>query len=527
MKINELPIAFSKNGSNLCFVSRNHVNLNKAIEKYQDYPSSFERPTLASLVFRFSIPLQIPQKRRFLFQFSMGHNVQIPSLKMKQMKTYQCPQAIALPLNTSANLRRLLLLLWLLSFYALSAFSQELVFKNAELISGTDKQDGAIYRFATVNNKVDALVTISGRSSNNVNLISFDMDNVGHDKAFQPRVGYGNGNTPDGLTEWWMEFTISFVNTGTNSPASVDSFKVTGLDIDGNGQEINEWVCFYNNQTYMFENSTLLQGSNMMEYVNSVATVVGRKFVGPTENFVDIDTTATGVMVTNKYGATNSFKLRTGATSTAANGASNRMYSFWFKSFNYQEPNEFRLPLVLLDFNTTLINKKVSVNWTTGKEKELSHFVIERSTNGRDYTEAGIVVANGSSNVKINYSFADDIKSDVKGILYYRLKMVDMDGSIQRSTVKLIRMGEQKVAMGISTFPNPVINELRVTVPASWQNSKLVLDVYNTNGQIVKQVTASKASQTEILNMNGLTAGVYFVKATSGGETAVQRVVKN
>ncbi len=442
------------------------------------------------------------------------------------MKTYQCPQAIALSVNSSANVRRLLLLLWLLSFYALTASSQELVFENAQLVSGIDKEDGATYRFTKVNTKVDAIVTINGRSSSNVRLVSFDMDHVGHNKAFQPRVGYGNDNTPAGLTDWWMEFNISFVKTGTNTAVSVDSFKVTGLDIDGNGQKINEWVSFYNNKTYQFENTTQLSGANIMEMVGEVSTVVGRKFMGPTENYVDVDTNATGVMVTNSYESTNSLRLRAGATSTGANGASNRMYSFWFKSFNYQDPNVFTLPLVLLSFNTTLAEKKVNVNWTTGKEKELSHFVIERSTNGMDYAEVGMVVASGSSNVKIDYSFSDLLKSDLKGILYYRLKMVDMDGSIQRSTVKLIRLGDAKATVGISTYPNPVMSELRVTLPANWQNTKVVLDVYNTNGQIVKQVTASRAGQTEVLNMNGLPSGIYVVKATSGGESAVQRVVK-
>ena len=327
------------------------------------------------------------------------------------MKTYQCPQAIALHLHSSANIRRLLILLWLLSFYALTASSQELVFKNAQLISGIDKQDGAIYRFSNVNSKVDAIVTIEGRSSTNVKLVSFDMDNTGHDKAFQPRVGYGNDNTPDGLTDWWMEFSIKFVGTGTNNPAAVDSFKVTALDIDGNGQKINEWVSFYNSKSYKFESTTQLIGSNILELINSVSTVVGRKFVGPTDNYVDVDTNATNVMVTNSYETINSFKFRAGATSTGANGASNRMYSFYFKSFSYKDPTEFRLPLVLLSFNTTLVDKKVNVNWTTGKEKELSHFVIERSTNGLDYTEVGMVMASGSSNVKIDYSFSYALKS--------------------------------------------------------------------------------------------------------------------
>src|SRR5215475_2029111 len=112
--------------------------------------------------------------------------------------------------------------------------SNDLQFRNAKLESGIAGKDGAVYRFSQVNNDVDALVKITGRSSSQVKLVSIDITNTGWDNAFQPQVTYGNGRT-NGATDYWMEFEISFVEKGKTSPVTVSSFNVTGLDIDGNG----------------------------------------------------------------------------------------------------------------------------------------------------------------------------------------------------------------------------------------------------------------------------------------------------
>lgn len=442
------------------------------------------------------------------------------------MTKYLCPKAKVITINLPLILRRSLLVI-LLAFYACYVSAQELVFTNPVLVSGSAGEDGAIYRFTKVNNNVDALVTINGRSSSLVTLVDLDMTYTGHGKAFQPRVTCNNNTTPAGISDWWMEFKISFVNTGTTTPAVVDSFKVTALDIDGNGDKINEWVSFYNNKTFQYESTTLLSGSNIMEMIGIVNTVVGRKFTGPVQNYVDVDTSATNVMVTNGYEQANNFRVRTGGHSTGVSGAADRMYSMWFKSFAYKTPNTFSLPLVLLNFNTTLANKKVMLSWVTGQEKELSHFVIERSVNGIEYKEVGMVIAQGTSNVKIEYSFPDAINTLANGVVYYRLKMVDMDGHYQRSQIRLIRLGEQKETATVAAYPNPVISELRVTVPANWQNTMVTFDLFNASGQLVKHVVASKASQTETLNVNELTNGLYIMKVSNGTETAVQRIVKS
>ncbi len=437
---------------------------------------------------------------------------------------YLYPTSISYPVNPPAILRKGLLLL-ILTLYSFFALSQELTFKNPILESGVDGADGAVYRFMKVNSKVDALVTISARSSSQVKLQDIDKKAAGLDKAFQPQVMFNDNNTPAGNIDWWMEFNITFVNSGLNSPAAVDSFRVTGLDIDGNSDKINEWVSFYNNASFSYENTTLLNSSNIYETIGITNTVVGKKFDGPTKRYHNIDTAAKDVMVTTNYVGLNSFKFRAGGHSTKGNGATDGMYAFWFKSLNTSQ--EFSLPLVLTEFSATLNNKIVGLNWITGKEKSLNYFVVERSVNGVDYKEIGVVVASGGSNVKTTYNFSDEINNKATGIVYYRLKMVDFEGRSQRSQVRMIRVGEEKDNLRLDTYPNPVTSELRITLPVAWQNATVSFDLYTSNGLMVKHMVAGKSNQTEILNVNDLRTGVYIIKVSNGTETAVQRIVKS
>jgi hypothetical protein len=56
------------------------------------------------------------------------------------------------------------------------------------------------------------------------------------------------------------------------------------------------------------------------------------------------------------------------------------------------------------------------------------------------------------------------------GIIYYRLKIINKDGSVSYSPVGIIRLMQDKQGINLATYPKPVANELRVTIPSAWQN---------------------------------------------------------
>lgn len=406
------------------------------------------------------------------------------------------------------------------SFVSKAQNAAELVFQNASLISGTAGNDGAVYRFPMVNNDLDALVTIKGRSSASINLSNIDLPTTGHNKALQPQVRYGSGNVSSANT-WWMEFEVVFVTRNTSTPAILNNFKVTALDIDGNGDKLKEFNSFYNPGLYTLENPTNLNVDNLVVSGNTV----GKTFTGSIVDHPGIDTSATDIMTTISYSGTNTVKFRVGGVTTGSTGNANRMHSIWFREFNYTNPQI--LPVKLASFTATLNNNKADLKWVTASEINVSHYVIEKSIDGTNFSDAGLMFAYGSTTDQTNYSFSDNLTTTTATVVYYRLRAVDIDGEMQYSETRIIRLSKQKgPALTVLTYPNPVNNELRVTLPAEWQSKPVVFELFSLNGQVVKRSQTANSSQTETMNLSAIAPGVYVVKVSCEGVLAQQKIIK-
>jgi hypothetical protein len=416
-------------------------------------------------------------------------------------------------------------------FYSVTN-AQEFNFKKGVLVSGVEGQDGAVYRFSSVSSGIDGLIKINGRSSSMVSLVTIDLTNSGFDKAFQPQVTYGNNTSPAGTTDWWMEFQVSFVQANTNVPAVLTSFDVSGLDIDGNNDKISEYASFYGLQSFLLEKNSALKVTTITQKDDGNEgkdkdQKIGERFDGPVTNYTNVDTLATTVMVTNTFLATNSFRMRTGAKSTGVSGAANRMYSFWFKSFFFQAPITTLLPVTLINWNATFANSTVSLKWTTTVERNASHFIIERSFDGSEYSDIAMLFAAGNSEINIDYAYADKVPAGNSGTIYYRLKMVDLDGRSKTSDIRVVRIGTTGSDVKILAYPNPVVNDVRVTIPQNWQGKQVSYQLTNANGQVIKSYTVQNANQTEVIAMSQVPAGMYVVRVVKAGETAVQPIVKS
>ena len=189
---------------------------------------------------------------------------------------------------------------------------------------------------------------------------------------------------------------------------------------------------------------------------------------------------------------------------------------------------DISLPVELVSFSAVLNTDAIDLKWTTASEKNVSHFSIEKSLDGQNYSEAGIVFAYGNSSETLKYSFTDKNINTVKaGTIYYRLRSVDIDGSYEYSVIRMITIGNQnRQSLSIQTYPNPVINDLRITIPSGWQGKKVVYELINSNGQTATKTIAGTAGQTESISVNSLAPGLYIVRAICGGAVAQQKIIK-
>lgn len=383
------------------------------------------------------------------------------------------------------------------------------------LVTGTALQVGAVYKYEGVTPGVDAVLSIDSLIGGaTVVKIDDNSGGLGYSEGFQPEI-------KDGPTsgESYAVFKITYKITGTNVLHSLNTFSITALDIDGTAT-MKEF-----DQIGMGVGATAAYRSSPSHIL--LTQVAPGTFRGINSDGVDqsgIDTSLTANMFTVTNSNVSSFTLKLGTVKTNSTQNS-RQFGIYMKGFVY--PNLATLPVKLESFTATLNGSKVDLKWITSQELDLNHFVIEKSYDGKNFSDAGIVFAYGNTSERKSYSFPDNIANVQQTVIYYRLRSVDNDGNSKLSETRIIRLGKQSEMLKMVTYPNPASSELRVTVPAAWQNKAVMLEVFNFNGQKIKTIKNTNASQTETIAVDALAKGFYLLKATCGTEIAQQKFIKN
>ena len=97
-------------------------------------------------------------------------------------------------------------------------------------------------------------------------------------------------------------------------------------------------------------------------------------------------------------------------------------------------------PVKITFFTTTFNNNKAELRWETASEINLSHFVIEKSTDGVEFNDAGVFFSYGNATVKTEYIFSDKLNNIQTGRVYYRLYSVANDGKGEYSETSVVNI---------------------------------------------------------------------------------------
>lgn len=198
-----------------------------------------------------------------------------------------------------------------------------------------------------------------------------------------------------------------------------------------------------------------------------------------------------------------------------------------FSDFGIGYNSFFLLPVEITVFTVSLIEGSSLLTWQTDSEYNSSYFAIERSTDGVSFDEIGMTAAAGYSSLQRNYSFTDE-EADELGVnrIYYRLRMVDLDGSFTYSTVRWVSLDAAPSA--ITFYPNPVYDAATITLySASIQNAAMQLT--DVSGKVLREWVHELNKGENFIPLNGLSsmaAGVYVVHLTTGREFYTARLVK-
>lgn len=406
-----------------------------------------------------------------------------------------------------------LLLIIFASLHFTSSAQPDYSFQGGVLISGTDKQIGAVYKYTNVRPGVDATVTIADITTG---ITVADMDaGSGYNEALQPTLN------SDPFTNGYLEMKFSLLVAGTNSPYTAAEVPVTCIDIDGTIDNDGN-----GNPLYEFDEVDLGPGS----YVD-FATFGGELIVstpgdwanGKNVGGVDYpgrDTSAKVVMYTVVNTNISNFTIRVGVDNQSSQ-SSQRLRSVYFKKFTYPH---YPLPLPkILDFSGNRSGKDIVLNWKMESGGEWEQCILERSPANEKFEAIAVFLS--TEGARTDYKYTDNHPSGA-GNYFYRLKLIGIHGEIKYSYTLVFKTDNRAEPNKMLVYPTLVQDRFTVRF-RSESNEMASLQIIDYSGKAVynRQIQLRQGENNISVAEFSAARGNYIVVIYLAGRMYNQKIV--
>ena len=176
-------------------------------------------------------------------------------------------------------------------------------------------------------------------------------------------------------------------------------------------------------------------------------------------------------------------------------------------------PQTIILPVNLIYFNAIKSGNSNLIQWKVADIKAFSHFELEKSTDGKNFTTINRSYLN-STNTSI-FEYEDKALDVVSNLIYYRLKMIDLDGSFNVS--KTISV-QHRINLNMSYA------YASSTLQVHTSGKTGTLSVYSINGNLVKSYSLESKNQS--FELSDLPQGIYVATLRSGDEYRQLKLVR-
>lgn len=185
----------------------------------------------------------------------------------------------------------------------------------------------------------------------------------------------------------------------------------------------------------------------------------------------------------------------------------------WETDLNTNSP----IPVRWVSFTGKRTNNGNQLTWKAEEDANTDSYELEYSPNGVQYNTVKAIVAQSklqnSSGLTATYTEAHPEKNDA----YYRLKQFDRNGRFSYSEVVFIKGGQSKQLV---LYPNPVKDQLRLSIPGVLGNDQAIVQIYHVNG--IKLLEQRVSTNTPTINTARFSTGQYIVRVTAGGNVYQQ-----
>ncbi len=184
---------------------------------------------------------------------------------------------------------------------------------------------------------------------------------------------------------------------------------------------------------------------------------------------------------------------------------------------------DYVVPVELSSFTARAATASVILEWRTASESNNLGFDIERSTDKIDWQRIGFVQGQGTTSETTRYNFVDT--QPPNGHVYYRLKQMDVDGSVTLSESVCMSMNVPNSFEITLIYPNPFNASTRINYKLDEQGV-VTVDVFSINGRHITRLFSDiedAGSHSIYWDATDVPTGTYLIKISQAGGVAVKK----
>ncbi len=189
-------------------------------------------------------------------------------------------------------------------------------------------------------------------------------------------------------------------------------------------------------------------------------------------------------------------------------------------------PESGPLPVKLISFSAVLKDKVSYLTWNTENELNNKYFDVERSEDGIHFKKIGLVNGQGTTSIAQFYQFNDSLNTTAS-VIYYRLKIVDLDGNYSYSKIVPLRM-TGILNDHISIYPNPFVDNFKISLNMP-QDENVQFRMLSFDGKEIfkrRSFVQKGANIIEVNDLGQISSGNYILEVMARRETYIKKIIK-
>lgn len=160
------------------------------------------------------------------------------------------------------------------------------------------------------------------------------------------------------------------------------------------------------------------------------------------------------------------------------------------------------------------------LSWQTYSEFNTRYFIIERSSDSRNFEIISQVQAKGNTSNLTSYSFIDVLPFSNKNV-FYRLKILDDDGQFTYSPI--IRVSKNDNNSSFTIIKQTGVSKINIISANTDLLKRAIVNIYTTSGQKVAETRITSTNHQ--VNLGLLPKGFYTIIIYADGVKQIERLM--